>query len=77
MWTMCAHCGQPDVDAAKPGDKAPRAGDMYQCPACGKLSVSTGDGLRRPTAAELADATRDWRQPRNVIPAMIGFDRRG
>lgn len=77
MSTICAHCGQPDPTAAGVDAKSPPTGDFSTCPACGKVSVSTGTGLRKATADELAEADRDWRQPRTGLPAFIAFDQRG
>jgi len=44
-----------------------------------QVSVYTENGLRDATTAELTEAERDWRRDKTptVIPAMIGFDRRG
>lgn len=75
MSIICAHCGQPE--AASADAKPTPEGDFFVCPACSKVSVSTGHGLRRATADELAEANRDWRQPRTGLPTFIAFDQRG
>ena len=77
MSTICAHCGQPEVNAAGVDAAPPPVGDFFTCPACGKFSVATDDGLRRATSGELAEANRDWRQPRAGLPTFIAFDQRG
>ena len=75
MNVICAYCGSPDPASATA--KTPPAGDFYECPGCGKLSVYTAHGLRKATEVERDEASRDWRRPGSVIPTMIGFDARG
>ena len=79
MHIICAHCGAPDPGRTDSPAKPQPPGDFYECAGCGQVSVYTQDGLRRATPAELAEARRDWRRDNapTVIPAMIGFDRRG
>jgi hypothetical protein len=77
MNTICAYCGAPDAACADPAAKTPPPGDLYECEACGKLSVYTDYGLRKATLAEGDEASNDWRKPRSGLPTMIGFDGRG
>lgn len=79
MHILCAYCGAPDPTSTDLAGKPQPPGDLYECPGCGQVSVYTNDGLRRATPTELAEARRDWRSGSApaVIPAMIGFDRRG
>jgi len=79
MHIICAHCGAPDPTSAGPFAKTQPPGDLYECAGCSQMSVYTDNGLRRATPAELSEAKRDWRRDKTptVIPAMIGFDRRG
>ena len=77
MSITCAHCGQTEATAAGVDAKPLPEGDFYTCPACGKVSVSTGHDLRRATLHELAEAGRDWRAPRTGLPTLIAFDGRG
>jgi hypothetical protein len=79
MNTICPYCGSPDPTPGAIHAKAAPAGDAYECEGCGRISLSTGDALRKASKNELDEISRDWRRQKTptVAPAMIGFDRRG